>query len=55
MVEITISNEVEVKDSHRDQLQKKGSDNGRCYLVGVRESGHSVKLPVGNGGNKIAS
>ena len=37
MVGITISNEVEVKDSCRDQLQKKGSDNGRCDLVGVRE------------------
>ena len=39
MVGITISNEVEVKDSYRDQLQKKGSDNERCDLVGVREGG----------------
>jgi hypothetical protein len=45
MVGITISNEVEVKDSYMDQLQKKGSDNGRCDLVGVREGG-PVECPV---------
>jgi len=39
MVGITISNEAEVKDSYRDQLQKKGSQSGRCGLVGVREGG----------------
>jgi len=37
MIGVTISNEVNVKDSYRDQLQKKGPDNGRCDLVGVRE------------------
>jgi len=45
MVGITISNEVEVRQSYRDQLQKKGSDNGRCDLVGVREGG-PVECPV---------